>query len=242
MTDAVLPASRSLFQLALLRMRRNHAAMLSLTLFGLIVLFCFAGPFLAPHNHEQIFQAYVTVPPSLSPYPKGDTLRSVMETVAAQAHVRLTAFETAGAGFTATVEADKAIDPRVIRYVDRADAFTATAVTAARNDGRTLDLSGRLRGELFFFGTDANGRDLMARVMVGGQISLLVGLLASLVSLIIGVSYGAISGFAGGRIDNVMMRTIEILYSLPFVFLVIMLVVFFGRNFVLIFAAIGAIE
>ena len=242
MTEAVLPTSRSLFQLALMRMRRNRAAMASLALFGLIVLFCIAGPLVAPHSHSQIFQAYVAVPPSLTPYPKGDTLRAIMAGAAAQAHVELTAFEAGSSGFNATVTSTKPIDPRVIRYVDRAEAFDGTQVVATRDEGRTLDLAGQLRGERFFFGTDNNGRDLMVRVMVGGQISLLVGLLASLVSLVIGVLYGATSGFIGGRTDNVMMRFLEILYSLPFVFLVIMLVVFFGRNFVLIFAAIGAIE
>src|SRR4029079_8605306 len=83
---------------------------------------------------------------------------------------------------------------------------------------------------------------LFTRVMIGGRISLTVGILATLVSLIVGVTYGAISGFAGGRVDNVMMRLVEVLYSLPFVFLVIVLVVFFGRNFICIFVAFGAIE
>ena len=81
----------------------------------------------------------------------------------------------------------------------------------------------------------------MARVMLGGQISIAVGLLASLVSLSIGVLYGATSGYIGGRVDNVMMRFVEILYSLPFVFLVVVLVVF-GRSFILIFLVIGAVE
>ena len=180
MTDMALPASRSLFQLALLRMRRNRAAMVSLAVFVLITLFCIAGPLFAPHSHAQIFQAYVAVPPSLTPYPKGDTLRSIMATAAAQAHVDLAAFEASGASFTATVTSTKPIDPRVVRYVDRAEAFEATSVIATRDEGRTLDLAGQLRGERFLFGTDNNGRDLMVRVMVGGQISLLVGLLASL--------------------------------------------------------------
>ena len=114
--------------------------------------------------------------------------------------------------------------------------------SAPRDDGRTLAVAGSVKREYFLMGTDSNGRDLFARIMIGGRISLTVGMLATLVSLLIGVAYGAISGFAGGRIDNVMMRLVEILYSLPFVFLVIMLVVFFGRNFILIFIAIGAIE
>lgn len=93
-----------------------------------------------------------------------------------------------------------------------------------------------------WFGTDANGRDLLVRTLYGGQVSLMVGVVASLVSLVIGVSYGAVAGFFGGRVDNVMMRLVDILYSLPFMFFVILLVVFFGRSIVLIFAAIGAVE
>ncbi|EKO3644492.1 oligopeptide ABC transporter permease OppC [Vibrio metschnikovii] len=92
-----------------------------------------------------------------------------------------------------------------------------------------------------WFGTDALGRDLFVRTLVGGRISLMVGIMGAFVAVLIGTLYGAASGFIGGRTDRVMMRVLEILYAIPFMFLVIVLVTFFGRNIVLIFVAIGAI-
>ena len=249
MTDiARIPAStpetkgRSLFQLATLRFRRNRPAMAGCVMLVLIALFSFVGPLFSPHSYDQVFPSYVTIGPSLEPRPDTSTLQDVMEGVATRARVTLTEFNVEGQTFTATVTSDEPIDPRATRYFDRANEFENTEVVATENDGRTLKVEGEVAREYFPFGTDSNGRDLLVRVMLGGQISIAVGLLASLVSLGIGVVYGATSGYIGGRVDNVMMRLVEILYSLPFVFLVVVLVVFFGRSFILIFLVIGAVE
>lgn len=92
------------------------------------------------------------------------------------------------------------------------------------------------------FGTDTLGRDLFVRTLVGGRISLMVGIVATFVSLLIGITYGATAGYIGGRLDHIMMRIVDILYAMPFMFFVILLMVLFGRNIVLIFVAIGAIN
>ena len=93
-----------------------------------------------------------------------------------------------------------------------------------------------------WLGTDTFGRDMLTRIMYGGRVSLLVGFIATSVALLIGVTYGAIAGYAGGKTDAFMMRLVDILYALPFMIFIILLMVVFGRNLLLLFLAIGAVE
>lgn len=110
------------------------------------------------------------------------------------------------------------------------------------HDAQNLALGATPPSQQHWMGTDVLGRDLLVQVMMGGRISLAVGLLATLVSLVIGTLWGATAGYAGGRVDNFMMRTVDALYGLPFIILVIILMVVFGRKLLLIFLAIGAVE
>jgi oligopeptide transport system permease protein len=107
---------------------------------------------------------------------------------------------------------------------------------------QNLDLGASAPSAAHWLGTDTLGRDLLVRLLVGGRISIGVGLCATFVALTIGVAYGAVAGFFGGKVDALMMRIVDIMYALPFTIFVILLMVFFGRNIVLLFVAIGAVE
>lgn len=142
-----------------------------------------------------------------------------------------------------TVVGDAPIDRLTLSNALEADSeLSGVRVVDIGEDGRLVTLAMDVDQHLFVFGTDSNGRDLMTRVMMGGRVSLMIGLAATSVSLLIGVMWGATAGYLGGRADNLMMRVVDILYSLPFMFFVILLVVFFGRNIFLMFIALGAVE
>ncbi|MGK0441540.1 MAG: oligopeptide transport system permease protein [Pseudohongiellaceae bacterium] len=93
-----------------------------------------------------------------------------------------------------------------------------------------------------WLGTDTLGRDLLTRIMYGGRVSLMVGFIATGVALCIGVTYGAVAGYVGGRVDALMMRVVDVIYALPFMIFIILLMVIFGQNILLLFFAIGAVE
>ncbi len=132
----------------------------------------------------------------------------------------------------------------VLLVLIAAFAFIAPLVSPhdmETNDWERIQMAPSME-ESHWFGTDANGRDLFVRVAAGAKVSLAIGLITTLVSVLIGVLYGAIAGYVGGRIDQAMMRIVDVLYALPLFFAIIILVTIFGRNIYLVFLAIGAVE
>ncbi len=109
-------------------------------------------------------------------------------------------------------------------------------------EAQDLDLGATPPSGAHWLGTDIFGRDLLTQILYGGRVSLAVGFIATAVALLIGVGYGAIAGYVGGRTDAIMMRLVDILYALPFMIFIVLLMVVFGRNVILLFLAIGAVE
>ncbi|MGE0212766.1 MAG: ABC transporter permease [Parvibaculaceae bacterium] len=244
MTDATvgLPvAGRSLWADAWGRLKRNRAAVVSSVYLVLMALACIVGPWLAAHPYDAVYQQYVKVPPSFEAYPRPEQIEPALEDALRRARVELRDWRIEGDHLIVTATSSKPIDERVTRYLDRSNTFEDTQIVEKAGDGLMLTMRAGIERHHFLFGTDTVGRDLFARTLIAGRVSLAIGLLAGIVAVVIGVLYGAVSGFLGGRVDDIMMRFVDILYSLPFIFFVIMLVVFFGRNFVLMFLAVGAV-
>jgi len=225
------------------RLLANKAATASLIFLVLMTIVSIIGPMVSPHPYDRVYTDYVRLQPSLSAYPHAEQIEPGVERVAARIRARAETVEMRGDAVRVTlVSPQRAIDERNLAFFERSDLFHAARVVERLEDGRRLVIEAPIEWKYFLFGTDGNGRDLLTRTLIAGRVSLSIGLLATFVALVIGVSYGAISGFIGGRTDAIMMRIVDVLYSLPFIFFVILLVVFFGRNFVLMFLAVGAIE
>jgi len=244
---AVLPiveqvAGRSLWADARTRLTRNRAAVASMAVLALIALACLFGPLATGHPYDRVYQDYVRVPASVSPHPQPEQIVPAAERIAARIRARAEDARLEGDALRLTLVAPRPIDERLLAFFDRSDLFGPAQILDRADEGRRLSIEAPIERRRFLFGTDANGRDLLTRTLVAGRVSLAIGLLATAVAIAIGVIYGALAGYLGGRVDLVMMRFVDILYSLPFIFFVIMLVVFFGRNFVLMFIAVGAVE
>ena len=121
-------------------------------------------------------------------------------------------------------------------------AILAPVISPYPYDYQNLELGASAPSSEHLLGTDTLGRDLLSRLLYGSRVSLMVGFVATAVALVIGVTWGIVSGYYGGKVDAVMMRIVDILYGLPFIIFIILLMVVFGRNIWLLFGAIGAVE
>ncbi|TVR54561.1 MAG: ABC transporter permease [Puniceicoccaceae bacterium] len=210
----------SLWKDAWHRLQKNRLAVVSLFLFLGLTLFCFLGPFLSPHTHFEQQRPLGSSGP-LAP------IVLVTPLDRPEAAPEPTTLDRLGERGPASRIQDPDTARRALRESGRHTA-----------DGLLLESAGRRH----LLGTDTLGRDLLTRIMHGGRVSLGVGFLATAVSLLIGVTYGATSAYLGGKTDAVMMRIVDILYALPFTIFVILLMVLFGRSLLLLFLAIGAVE
>ena len=223
------------------RFRRDPVGMTCLVTLIVVAALCYGSLVWSPHPYDAVYPDYVMAPATLASRPTPAELDRGIAVLAARTHLAATL--DAGHGQTVLRLSDsKPVDPRVLRLFERSDLVRLAGQAVTANGGKTLLAPVDVRREVFPFGTDANGRDLLTRILVAGRISLAVGALASAVALGIGVAYGAVAGYLGGRVDALMMRAVDVVYALPFVFLVIVLLVLFGRSLWLIFIAIGAVE
>ncbi len=203
----------SLWVDSMARLRKNQLAVASLWIFVAIAAFCFIGPIFHPHAPDDSKITLRETPPFAEILEYEDRFGN--------------AHQISRKDFP---QRNRDLPGSVLEAVENGTSFVYK------------DIEYRNSKDIYFLGTDSQGRDLMARIMQGGRISLGVGFLATLIALLIGVTYGSISGYQGGRLDAFMMRTVEILYAMPFTIFVILLMVVFGRSLILIFVAIGAVE
>jgi oligopeptide transport system permease protein len=216
-----LEQGTSLWKDAWFRLRKNRIALFGLWTFLVIAIVCLAGPFFTGYTYE-----------------------ATEITLKASAPLERILLKTQFRKVGEPRESYLALSNLEDEYLEKAPAERRAIVEQAEKgeEYREGNVAYRPSNQRHFFGTDPLGRDLLTRVLVGGRISLAVGFAATLVSIVIGVVWGAVAGFAGGKVDTVMMRFADILYALPFTVIVILLMVLFGRNFVLLFVAIGAVE
>ena len=211
----------SLWRDAWYRLKRNHLALICLFIFLFITLVCLMGPFFTGYTYEQ---TQITLKAS-APLEKIVLHNEARKS--GKSKKTFIALSNLGNEF---LEKSPAERKAIIEKVEKGEMY--------QEGGNSYQLS----SDRHLFGTDSLGRDLLTRVLAGGQISLSVGFAATIVSVVIGVLWGAVAGFLGGKVDLLMMRIVDILYALPFTVVVILLMVTFGRNFILLFVAIGAIE
>ncbi|HEX8372636.1 MAG TPA: ABC transporter permease subunit [Chthoniobacterales bacterium] len=214
----------SLWRDAWHRLSRNKLAIFGLITFLLIALFCLMGPFFVSYKFDEQARTLQSSRPNEPILAR--TLTKNKSKEPRTDYIPLSKLADENAFLSLSPEEIQ----RNLAQVQRGEPLQAGRYTYQPTARRHL------------LGTDALGRDLLVRIMHGGRISIGVGLAATAVSILIGVVYGAISGYLGGNIDTAMMRFVDILYTIPFTIFVILLMVFLPRSIWLLFVAIGAVE
>ena len=218
---AKLDQGTSLWKDAWYRLQKNRIALFGLWAFCAVTLLCLLGPFFTGYSYEQTEISLKASAPMEPVFLRSEAHKN------GEVRKSFIALSNLQDEFLDKPRAERRQIAQ--RIADGADYQEGNA-SYQRSNRRHL------------FGTDPLGRDLLTRILIGGRISLAVGFAATLVSVVIGVLWGAVAGFAGGKTDTAMMRTVDILYALPFAVIVILLMVMFGRNFILLFVAIGCVE
>lgn len=224
------------------RLARDPVAVAALGMLLVVALACLVGPYLTGHAPGRIYPDLVRVAPGVAAHPGPAEIEPVLQRLAFRMRVRLDAVVREGEAVRLTLSSDAPIDPRVLTYLPRSDLFGTPSRVERDADGRRLVAVVPVYRLHTLLGTDALGRDLLTRILVAGRVSLLIGLVATAAALLVGVGYGALAGYAGGALDAAMMRFVDILYALPFVFFVIVLLVFFRAGLGLVLVAIAAVE
>ncbi len=216
-----LEQGTSLWKDAWYRLRKNRIALFGLCAFCVVTILCMVGPYFTGRTYEQTEISLKASAPLEPIFLRSEAIKN------GEPKKSFIARSNLEDEFLDRAKLDR---QEIVEKVARGDTYREGKFTYEPSTRRYL------------FGTDPLGRDLLTRVLIGGRISLAVGFAATLVSVCIGVLWGAIAGFVGGKTDTVMMRFADILYALPFTVIVILLMVMFGRNFILLFVAIGAVE
>ncbi|MCJ2073735.1 ABC transporter permease [Methylobacterium sp. J-030] len=219
-----------------------RGAMAALGVLVLIALACLVGPGLTGHDPDRAYSDLRQLPAGLTAQPDAAHLGPALERLAFRMRVRLDAVAREGDTLCLRLASDAGVDRRSLVYLPRSGLFGPPAALEEQDGGQSLVIEVPVRRLHFFLGTDVQGRDLLTRCLAAGRVSLAIGLAASLVALLIGIAYGAAAGFLGGAVDAVMMRFVDVLYALPFVFFVILLLVFFRPSLTLMLIAIAAVE
>ncbi len=216
------------------RLRKNHSSILGLVIVALILLFGLVGPLFTPYSYSDQVNKYKNLPPFLSLYELSGNFFYLSKDY--------NLFEVSPSGrLIDRLEADQErrdIVNKVFYYLYKGDSIRLDFMLKSRKgldhdreltfQGAVATKASRVRLNLLYpFGTDDLGRDLLTRVMYGARISLFVAFVATMVNLFIGMVYGSIAGFEGGRVDDVMMRIVDIINSVPLVLYVILLMVWF---------------